>query len=453
MNLPSPPRRNQASVLIIVLWVTLGLITIALLFGHSAMLDFRAAENRAAGWQAEQATEAGLRYAVHLIQNLETPGSLPVLEHHQTGPIPVGEAYFCFIGRAHAPSRDLPAFGIQDETAKLNLNTATREMLEALPLMTPQLAGAIIDWRDEDEEPSENGAESSTYLRREPPYPAKNAPFDSVEELRLLAGAEPALLYGEDLNQNGILDPNENDGDTSYPPDNQDGHLDPGLFEHLTVHTQKPAVAKTPENPDDANTDPPALIDLNNDEDQLAALLEETFGEERAEEIKMPDNVPYQSVLRYYYISGMTAEEFGQIEHRITVNSEESPAAWINVNTAPEAVLACIPGTIPGTAAAIVAQRQSNEPGTATITWLKEILTAEELATAGPYLTGTTAQYRVDIAAVGRHGKGYRRTQFVIDTSSGEPRIISRRDLPRAGWALGAQTHFLLTQQKQNQQL
>ena len=451
---PSLCPRKQGSVLIIVLWIALGLVTVALLFGHSAMLEFRAAENRAAGWQAEQAVEAGLRYAIHLIQNMETPGALPAFETYQAGPIAVGDAQFWFIGRAdHASNLETPFFGLRDESAKLNLNTATREMLESLPYMTPQMAGSIIDWRDEDEEPSENGAEPTAYLLRNPPYQAKNAPFDSVEELRLLIGAEPSLLHGEDFNQNGVLDPNENDGDASWPPDNQDGRLDAGIFEYVTVHTEKPAAGNNQDAATSASAETTAspAIDLNNDEDDLLdALLEETFGEERASEIRTPgNNDNYRSVLEYFQASGMISEEFAQIESRLVVNVEDEPEAFVNVNTADEAVLACIPGIGPEKAAEIVAQRQSNLPGTATATWVLEILDEEALDEAGPHLTGTTTQYLIDVAAVGRGGKGYRRTQFVIDANEGV-RVISRRDLLRAGWSLGEQTRLQLAQQKQN---
>lgn len=455
MNLRSPAfrSRRQGSVLIIVLWIALGLVTVALLFGHSAMLEFRAAENRTAGWQAEQAIEAGLRYAVHQIKNMETPGALPALESYQAGPVAVGEAQFWLIGRANPSSNlETPFFGLRDESAKLNLNTATREMLEALPYMTTQMAGSIIDWRDEDEELSENGAESSAYLLRNPPYQAKNAPFDSVEELRLLIGAEPALLHGEDFNQNGVLDFNENDGDASWPPDNQDGRLDAGIFEYVTVHTEKPDGGnQDAANSANAEATESLAIDLNNDEEGLLdALLEETFGEERASEIRTPgNNDNYQSVLEYFQASGMTGEEFAQIESRLLVNAENEPAAFVNVNTASEAVLACIPGIGPEKAAEIVAQRQSNPPGTATSTWVLDVLDDEALEAAGPHLTGTTAQYLVDIAAVGRGGKGYRRTQFVLDANQGV-RVVSRRDLPRAGWGLGEQTRLQLAQQRQN---
>lgn len=443
MRLPSSKsQRRQGSVLIIVMWIALGLVTIALLFGHSMMLSFRAAENQAAGWQAEQAIEAGLRYAMYLIKNLEEPGSIPVLETYQAGPVPVGEARFWFVGRANSYlGTTFPVFGIQDEAAKLNLNTATVEMLELLPNMLPQFAASIVDWRDEDDDPTEDGAESSTYLQRDPPYEAKNAPFDSIDELHLVNGADPVLLYGEDINRNGILDPNENDGDLTYPLDNKDGRLDPGLLEYVTVFTTAP----------DTEAEDSRQIDINNDEDdELGTLLQDTFGEERAQELTTPDGQTFESLLEYFNASNMTAEEFAQIEGQLTVSNEEIEGGLINVNTASEAVLACVPGIGIENASSVVAQRQSNDPGTATITWISDILEEDAVNEASPYLTGTTSHYLIDIAAVGRGGKGYRRTQFVLATDGEEPRIVARKNLPRAGWALGEQTRILLTEQKLN---
>jgi hypothetical protein len=105
--------------------------------------------------------------------------------------------------------------------------------------MTPQLAAAIIDWRDENDEVSTDGAEESTYQRLNPAYRCKNAPFESVDELRLVFGMTLDILAGEDSNRNGILDPNEDDLDTSAPWDNRDGRLDPGLWEYVTVYSKE----------------------------------------------------------------------------------------------------------------------------------------------------------------------------------------------------------------------
>ena len=54
-----------------------------------------------------------------------------------------------------------------------------------------------------------------------------------MDELRLVAGATMDILLGEDVNRNGILDPNETDED-------RDGVADPGLLEYVTVSSREP---------------------------------------------------------------------------------------------------------------------------------------------------------------------------------------------------------------------
>jgi general secretion pathway protein K len=57
---------------------------------------------------------------------------------------------------------------------------------------------SILDWRDTDNLKRAHGAESDYYLKRRPPYRAKNGFFDSPEELLLVRGVTPALFYGHD---------------------------------------------------------------------------------------------------------------------------------------------------------------------------------------------------------------------------------------------------------------
>jgi general secretion pathway protein K len=55
---------------------------------------------------------------------------------------------------------------------------------------------SILDWRDHDNLTRAHGAESEFYLKRRVPYHAKNAPFDSPEEMLLVRGVTPELFYG-----------------------------------------------------------------------------------------------------------------------------------------------------------------------------------------------------------------------------------------------------------------
>jgi type II secretory pathway component PulK len=414
---------ERGSVLIIVLWVAFGLVSLALYFAHSMSFELRASDNRTAGVEAEQAIAGAARYASNILANLQEPGTLPDLTTYRCEAVSVGDAMFWLIGRGDQQQGtvDLPFFGLVDEASKLNLNTATLEMLQTLPRMTPELAAAIIDWRDSNDDVTEGGAESPTYLRRNPPYRCKNANFESVDELRLVFGAYLDILYGEDANLNGLLDPNENDGDVSPPSDNRDGRLDTGILDYATVYSRQPGTG----------------TNVNNGPG-LAGLLQQKFDADRANQIlAQVAGTTFSNVLQFYIRSGMTREEFVQIESNITVTNGPTQGL-VNVNTASEAVLACIPGIGADKAPSMVAYRKTNPSQLNTVAWVKEVLDERNARLAGPWITGRTYQFTADIGAVGHHGRGYQRARFVFDTTEGAPKILYRQDLSHLGWALGA---------------
>jgi DNA uptake protein ComE-like DNA-binding protein len=425
---------EQASVLIIVLWVAFGLVALALYFAHSMSFEMRAADNRVAAVEAEQAIAGATRYVTNILTRLQEPGLIPDAATYRAEAVPVGTATFWLIGRSGKVSTpNQPVFGLVDEASKLNLNVATLEMLETLPRMTPELAAAIIDWRDANDDVTQGGAESETYLRRSPAYRCKNADFESMDELRLVLGTDLDILFGDDANLNGVLDPNENDATVSLPNDNRDGQWDPGLFEYLTVYSRQPS----------------NLTNVNN-RTQLGTLLTDTFGADRANQIlpRLRGGAGgIQSLLQFYIVSEMTSDEFFQIEGGLTVTNG-AMVGLVNVNTASEAVLACLPGIGTENAPALVAYRQTNPDKLNSVAWVKEVLPQNAAFQAGPYLTGRSYQLSADIAAVGHHGRGYRRVKFVFDTSEGAPKIRYRQDLTHLGWALGRQASeaLLLTQ-------
>jgi len=416
---------TNGSVLIIVMWVSFGLVSLALYFAQAMSLEMRAADNRAAALEAEQAIAGAARYVTNILARLPEPGQIPELNTYRAEAVLVGDATFWFIGRSDRTTAvDMPAFGLVDEASKLNLNTATLAMLEALPRMTPELAAAIIDWRDGDDEVTDGGAEATTYMRLNPAYQCKNTNFESVAELRLVAGAYLEILFGEDANLNGVLDSNENDGDVSTPSDNRDGTIEPGLFEYLTVHTRQPTTGTNVSNPQ-----------------QLASLLTDRFGAQRANQVLASIGPGAGSVLEFYVRSGLTREEFIQIESSLVGTNG---VGLVNVNTASEAVLRCIPGIGTTNAASLVGYRQSNADKLNTLAWLTEVISRADALAAAPWVTGRTYQFSADIAAVGRHGRGYRRVKMIIDTSEGSFTFRERRDLTQFGWALGRQVRETL---------
>ncbi len=443
-----PGTRKRGTILIVVLWISMGLVSVALYFGHSMMLEYRAADNLVAGLEAEQAIEGALRYAVFLLKNLENPGQMPDLDDYEAEQTPVGESYFWFLGRGgQTATGKTPVFCLMDEGSKLNLNTATQEMLEALPNMTAELAAAIVDWRDEDEDLTSGGAESQTYLLNVPAYSCKNSAFETVEELRLVQGCDWDILFGEDANRNGILDSNEDDGDESFPDDNRDGILDPGLLEYVTVYSREP----------NTQADGSARINLNADDNrELESLLSQTLGESRAQQILQalqggPGQVRYGSVLDFYARSGMTSDEFSQVADALTVTEDEFIEGRVNVNTAGEMVLACIPGIGEDLAAQLVAYREGKTDELNTIAWVTHVLDETSAVEAGPYLTAQSYQYTADVVAVGHRGKGMRRALLIIDASNGSPGVVFRKDLGRLGWPLGEEVRQTLASQTERQ--
>ncbi|MBI3988666.1 MAG: type II secretion system minor pseudopilin GspK [candidate division NC10 bacterium] len=92
---------------------------------------------------------------------------------------------------------------VVDEESKLPLNRATPEALRRLfeasgveGVALDTIVDSLQDWRDPDNFHRINGAEDDYYLSLPVPYRAKNGDFDSLEELLLVKGMTPEILYG-----------------------------------------------------------------------------------------------------------------------------------------------------------------------------------------------------------------------------------------------------------------
>lgn len=84
------------------------------------------------------------------------------------------------------------------------------QMLLGVPGMTQEIADAILDFLDADEETRPYGCEYADYYQQlQPAYRPLNGPLTSIEQLLLVRGVTPQLLYGYDQNRNGVLDASE----------------------------------------------------------------------------------------------------------------------------------------------------------------------------------------------------------------------------------------------------
>lgn len=108
-------------------------------------------------------------------------------------------------------------FQIIDECGKINVNSLLTKkgkidekkkamlerLFEALEI-DRGLVDVICDWLDRDDEVRDFGAEDDYYSELEKPYPCKNEPLDTVDELFLLQGFNDEVFYGEEKERGSL---------------------------------------------------------------------------------------------------------------------------------------------------------------------------------------------------------------------------------------------------------
>ncbi len=415
--------------------------------------------------------------------------------------------------------RNTVRFGITPESGKLNLNLATEEQLTRLlaPLLTglrvenpSDLLDALLDWRDDDDElRGNNSAENEYYNALEPPYVCKNGSFDTIEELLLVRGFNAALLYGEDVNRNGILDLNEDDAEASEPfYDNGDGVLNLGIAPFLTVAAREVDTALDnkarislrsdatvisfqiaqvfAENADEPVSEEEAetplseatiafILQLKNDDFDFSKLrspadlyaggadeAEESDrgdsgldgGEDGADGEGGEDGVPSGALDPALASSPVTLDELPTLMNRFTVRAAQSAQApfggLININTAPQRVLELIPGMTAEAAAAMVAARRELDAKTLrTTAWplTTGTISAPVFRAIAPAITTKAYQYTVEVVGYADHSKQMRRMEWLIEMIGPLAQIRYHRDLTGLGMAWPLDDERVIVQQ------
>ncbi len=108
-------------------------------------------------------------------------------------------------------------FQIEDECGKININSllvkggkidekkkAVLERLFEVLEIDRELVDVVYDWLDKDDEERDFGAEDDYYSELEKPYPCKNRPLDTVDELFLLKGFNDEVFYGKEKEREAL---------------------------------------------------------------------------------------------------------------------------------------------------------------------------------------------------------------------------------------------------------
>ena len=216
------------------------------------------------------------------------------------------------------------------------------------------------------------------------------------------------------------------------PPDNRNGRLDAGFYDYVTVYSVET-------NLDGEGNQRININDARSRED-LQSALQEVLKEDRALEIMnmVPTNPSFSNVLDFYFATGLKPEEFSQIVDRLTTSEQESFPGLVNVNTAPKAVLLCLPGLEESDVEALLSRRSSSE-GLDTIAWVAEALEREKAVAVGSYITTRSLQYSIDIVSIAGNGRAYKRCKTVFDMSQDKPQLVYWKSKTHFGWPLNQQ--------------
>jgi len=198
------PRTGEEGAILLMVILILALISVLVLsWGQEWRMELRLAANYRETHQCRRLAEAGIYYALGKLVSAKVAETYP----QQPGgglqePVSPADLWY---GDQRPHRLELPGGWVEirlaDEAGKINLNRAKEETLAELfaGLGVPSarvkvMVDSIQDWRSKSEAPRPFGAKSDYYLGLDPPYVAKNSPFEAVEELAWVRGFENSPL-------------------------------------------------------------------------------------------------------------------------------------------------------------------------------------------------------------------------------------------------------------------
>jgi general secretion pathway protein K len=192
---------NQSGIaLLIVLWVVVLLLTIALSFSVMARTEIFSTLTFKEQLENKYLAEAGLQRGVIELFYRAANKNRQALFVEEKILRTDGTTY---MGKLENGSYKL---SMTDESGKININTLTdssgivlNNLLVNLGIekeTADTIVDSILDWKSPTGLHRLHGADSSYYSSLPNPYKAKNANFDNLEELLLVKGVTPDILYG-----------------------------------------------------------------------------------------------------------------------------------------------------------------------------------------------------------------------------------------------------------------
>lgn len=370
----------------------------------------------------------------------------------------------------------------EEDSETTDQETAARDLLLALPGMTEDVADAILDWLDEDDEPREYGAEAEYYNGLSPAYSPRNGQIETVEELLLVRGVTPQLLFGADVNRNGTIDAGEMDqSSTEVGTDTET--ISTGWASRLTLYSRE----------NNVNSEGSSRINLNESDlqtlyDSLTEIVPEEWaifivayrqngaytgtatGEAYSSgelDLSQASKTTFSQVLdlvgKKVQVKFKDAENATILQSpftedlvsmnsymptlmdQVTIVTDPVIHGRININQAPRDILLGIPGLTEEIAEQIISQRTPDPGGDATYgheTWLltQGLVTLDEMRSLMPFVCAGGDAYRAQVIGYYDEGGAASRLEVVLDATQQPPRVLLWRDISHLGRGYALET-------------
>jgi len=322
-------RRTDGVVLILAVFAVVLLTVLAVGIAAAVRVELRASRTSVDRMQALFLAEAGKNQA-RAILLYDDPGVDTLID--EWGP----EAEEP-LDAPHELADGFYRVRVYDTCGRININEADFDTLVRLT-GDPAAAASIIDWRDEGERVTPDGAEKDYYADLPWPYAPRDNDFQSPGELLLVRGVTPEMFFGSSGK--------------------------PGLVDLITVDSQSPNT--------DANGVPRMLLNEFRNwgeqafQDAVMARFGSVLSMYEAQEIfrgltELTDLGldGYTSLAQLATAAGLDFATIAQIIDSFTVEMNPVEYGKVNVNTAPLEVLAMLPGSSEALAEAIITRREA----------------------------------------------------------------------------------------------
>ncbi len=202
-------KAQKGIVLIIVLWVLTILMVIVMSFSVMIRSETYATLGFREGLDKRFLAEAGIERAIIELFYRNIYKNQEMFEEEKKAWAVDGKPYTFEMSNGQITVK------IIDESGKIDINNLNdlsgiilRNLLTNMGVPDQEIliiVDSILDWKDSDDLRRLNGAENDYYMSLAKPYKAKNSKFDTLEELLLVKGMKPDILFGNG-ERKGIID-------------------------------------------------------------------------------------------------------------------------------------------------------------------------------------------------------------------------------------------------------